>query len=71
MKNALSWMFVVGCLFWAGCGEDPNLVNCEGGECDTQQQCVTECEDVCGDPDYGSYDCIEGRCICQCFFGCR
>jgi hypothetical protein len=58
-------------VLWLGCSDETDLVVCEGGACETQQECVRECEDVCGDPDYGPYDCIDGNCECLCFFGCK
>lgn len=72
MKSSLAWMLLVlsGAL-WLGCSDDPNLVTCEGGACEAQEDCVMECEDVCGDPDFLSYRCVEGYCQCQCFFGCE
>ena len=72
MKNSLlPLLFVFVGLTWFGCGEDPDLVVCEGGACERQEQCEIECEDVCGDPDFLSYQCVDGSCECQCFFGCR
>jgi len=56
---------------WFGCDDDPDLTLCEGGACDRQEQCEIECEDVCGDPDFLTYECVDGNCECQCFFGCR
>lgn len=72
MKRTGRWMFLILCsISWSGCSEDPNPVTCEGGACERQEQCLPECEDVCGDPDFGSYECVEERCLCECFFGCR
>jgi len=72
MRRALPWMLLTVCsVLWLGCSDEPNMVVCEGGACETQQDCVLECEDVCGDPDYGPYDCVDLKCECQCFFGCE
>ena len=73
MKSATMWMLVgwVVAAIAGGCSDDPNLSICEGGACERQEQCAIECEDVCGDPDFGSFECVEERCQCQCFFGCR
>jgi len=72
MQRVVPWMLlIVSGVLWLGCNDDPDMVVCEGGACETQDQCVLECEDVCGDPDYGRYDCIDGNCECQCFFGCQ
>jgi len=72
MRRVLPWMLLTVCsMLWFGCSDETDMVVCEGGACETQQECVRECEDVCGDPDYGPYDCIDGNCECQCFFGCR
>lgn len=72
MKNPLPALLVIlASVSWLGCSDEPELVICEGGACERQEQCEIECEDVCGDPDFGSFRCIEGNCECQCFFGCR
>lgn len=72
MRTLLAWIFVmtVG-MSSLGCGETPNLQDCEGAACDVQEDCVMQCEDICEDPDFGSFDCVENICVCQCFFGCN
>ncbi len=73
MKRVLSsLLLILASVSSTGCSdEDPELVLCEGGACVRQEDCEPECEDVCGDPDFLSYECIEGYCQCQCFFGCQ
>ncbi len=73
MKTATLWMLLVlGGLVAVGCSEaDANLETCEGGACETQEDCEMECEDVCGDPDFESFNCVDMTCRCVCFFGCE
>lgn len=72
MKNVFPPLLLILCgALSVGCNDDPNLVVCEGGACERQEQCEIDCEDVCGDPDFLSFECIEGYCVCECFFGCR
>jgi len=71
MKSFTLWVAVVLAGFCFGCNDTPDLTLCEGGACETQEQCEVECEDVCGDPDFLSFSCVEGFCECQCFYGCR
>lgn len=71
MKRYTLWFMVLLAGISFGCNDTPDLTVCEGGACEQQEQCKIECEDVCGDPDFLSFQCVEGFCECQCFYGCR
>lgn len=75
MRKLHPWSFVLlGVLLVVGCGEqsDEQVIpeECPGGPCETPRECEKACEGVCQDRDFGSFDCIEEQCICECFYGC-
>ncbi|MGB5812769.1 MAG: hypothetical protein WBG86_19700 [Polyangiales bacterium] len=72
MRTLLAWIFamLVG-IASLGCNDTADLEDCVAGACETQEDCVMQCENVCGDPDFGNFNCVENTCICQCFFGCQ
>ena len=58
----------VGILFTLGCTSGDA---CVGGECFTQADCISECEEACeGDVLNAFCDLEETLCECECEFGC-
>jgi len=50
-----------------GCDD---AVLCEGGECESESECIGECEEVCDGAVFSAGCDVERVCVCECEVAC-